>query len=141
MKILIIDDENFQRLVLKRLLNEYFKGNLQIFEAVDGYEGYLMFKKFKPDIVITDIIMRGGTGGAWLIENILKYDNKAQIIVISGQDQMKILKFKLMGAKACLTKPVKYKELYKVIDEILENKNQVISIIHSIDSNSKKVNS
>ena len=116
MKILIVDDEIFARRTLERLLGDSY---VEIIEAEDCYDAYTMYEEFKPDIVITDILMKGGIGGEWLIERLLKLDPTAKIIVCSGRQKTELLKYKLMGAKYCIQKPIKYQELWNCIEELI----------------------
>jgi len=90
--------------------------DIEIIEADDCYEAYTQYEVLHPDIVITDIMMKGGISGEWLIEKLLKYDSEAKIIVCSGRQQPELLKYKLMGAKECLHKPVKYQDLWDIIN-------------------------
>ena len=119
LKVLIVDDEEFERNTLKSLLLE-MQEDFTIIEAADGSEGLDKYKQYHPDIVFADIMIQGGIGGDWLIEKLLKDCGNANIIVCSGLPEQKLLKFVLMGAKKVLQKPVKYKELYKCIDDVKE---------------------
>lgn len=116
MKILIVDDELFARNVLKRLL---INNETEIIEAETAYEGYLKYEAENPDIIICDVMMKN-IGGEWLVERLLKNFPDANIIVCSGNPQVELLKFKLMGAKAVLRKPIKYNELWNAVDKIIE---------------------
>ena len=116
MKILIVDDEIFALRTLERILEEE---DVEILEAGDCYDAYTMYEEMHPDIVITDILMKGGIGGEWLIDKILHFDNEAKIIVCSGRQRAELLKYKLMGAKHCIQKPVKYQELWDTIDAMI----------------------
>ena len=118
MKVLICDDELFARTTLSRMLLD--KPNVEILEAADSYDAYKLYEEHHPEIVIADIVMKGGIGGEWLIEKLLNLDRRCNIIVISGRPQSELLKYKLMGAKYCLHKPVKYTELWECIDTILQ---------------------
>ena len=118
MKVLIVDDEIFARRTLQRLLAR--DDSVQIIEAEDCYDAFAMYEEFMPDVIITDIMMKGGIGGEWLIEKILNKDKNANIIVCSGRQKADLLKYKLMGAKYCLQKPIKYQELWDCIDEMVQ---------------------
>lgn len=117
MKILIVDDEIFARKTLSRMLLD--RPNVEIIEADDCYDAYKYYEEYHPEIVISDILMKGGIGGEWLIEKLLNSDKRCNIIVCSGKPLSELLKYKLMGAKYCLHKPVKYDELWDCIDSIL----------------------
>ena len=55
MKTILIVDDTFENLYLLRVILE--EAGYLIVEAKDGKEGLKKFKSFKPDIVITDIMM------------------------------------------------------------------------------------
>ena len=58
-KVLIVDDEKEIRNQLKqRLKAEEF----EIFEAVDGQEGFETARKIQPDIILLDVMMPNGNG-------------------------------------------------------------------------------
>ena len=115
MKVLIVDDELFARRTLERILSD----DAEIIEAQDCYDAYTMYEEFHPDVVITDIMMKGGIGGDWLIDKLLQLDEHAKIIVCSGRQKTDLLKYKLMGAKYCIQKPIKYQELWDCIDAVI----------------------
>ena len=117
MKILIVDDEIFARRTLERLLS--MEEDVEVIEATDCYDAFALYDEKLPDIVITDIMMKGGIGGEWLIEKILASNPDANIIVCSGRQKTDLLKYKLMGAKYCIQKPIKYQELWDCIDELM----------------------
>lgn len=122
MRVLLVDDEVFARRTLTRLLKTYDE-SMEIYEAEDGYDGYILYKETKPDVVITDILMEGVTNGQWLIEKLLVNYPGANIIVASGLPSTKLLVFKLMGAYECLQKPIKYDKLCQILNEIKEKIN------------------
>ncbi len=55
MKIVIADDNNTDRLILKRIIHTY--GDHEVFAAADGSEAVALFKDVKPDIVLLDALM------------------------------------------------------------------------------------
>jgi YesN/AraC family two-component response regulator len=116
MKVLLVDDEIFALRTMERLLDEE---DVELIEAKDCYDALTMYEEFHPDIVITDILMKGGIGGDWLIDKLLHVDNNAKIIVCSGRQRTELLKYKLMGAKFCIQKPIKYQELWNAIDDVI----------------------
>ena len=117
MRFAIVDDELFARNTLKKLLAGY---EAEIYEADNGYKGYLLYKNIKPDIIFVDLLMPGEISGEWLIEKILNYDPNAKIVVCSGRNKAKMLKYKAYGCEETLPKPIKYNELINTVDRILK---------------------
>ena len=115
MKILVVDDEVFARKTYRRILSNK---DVEIVEASDAYSAYCKYEEERPDIVISDIMMKG-IGGDWLISKLLEKFPDANIIVCSGKPKIQLLKYRLIGAKAILSKPINYNNLWYEIDAIL----------------------
>ncbi len=79
-KILIIDDEQVNRVVLRQVLGKegYF-----IMEAEDGQSGIQVFKEEHPDLVLTDFRMPGMNGLEVLAE-IHKINPQIPVIVLTA---------------------------------------------------------
>jgi CheY-like chemotaxis protein len=105
MKILVVDDSIFVRQFLKKYLLEINK-NVELDFAASGEEGYEMYIEKKPDLVITDLLMPG-MGGQAFIEKIRKADIKTKVVVLSA-DIQKSVKAEIAELKvsAFLNKPI-----------------------------------
>ena len=79
-KILIIDDEPYILLMLKKMLE---KAGYEVDLAANGQKGMELFEKNKTDLVITDIIMPDKEGIETIIELRSAFPN-VKIISISG---------------------------------------------------------
>ena len=78
--VLIIDDDDQFRKLIKRFLE---KDGYEVLEASNGIEGIDMYKRFKADLIVTDIIMPEQEG----IETIIKLRREyptVKIIAMSG---------------------------------------------------------
>jgi CheY-like chemotaxis protein len=64
-KILVIDDEDQLRVLLKKML---MHGGHQVSIAEDGVEGIKIFHEIQPDLIITDIIMPNKDGIEVIVE-------------------------------------------------------------------------
>ncbi|AJW71565.1 response regulator transcription factor [Nitrosopumilus adriaticus] len=104
-KILIVDDSESFRIKVKRLLIDAQVGYYH-YEAKDGEEGISMYKKYKPHIVIMDIMMPN-VGGIQAINEIMEFDPDAKIIVVSTRENKEIIDaaVKSGGAKDYIIKP------------------------------------
>ena len=116
--ILVVDDAKFSRIQIKRVIDEI--DNVEVIgEAENGNEAVLLYEKLKPDLITMDLVMPE-KGGIQAIEEILRMDKSAIIIVISaiGQDDL-MLEATEKGAKEYIVKPFKPNELRKVLENHL----------------------
>ncbi len=108
-KILIVDDSPIARKMLKSCLPK--DRGYEFFEAGDGKEGYEKYKDINPDVTFMDLTMPIMTGYE-SIEEIMKHDNNAVIIVVTADVQMKAITRVLeLGAYMVLKKPLKREEI------------------------------
>lgn len=116
-KILIVDDEKFMRLTMKRLLE--MGGHEVVGEAGNGIEAIHLYSKFQPDVVTMDITMPE-MDGIEAVEKICQKHPEAKIIMCSAMGQSKLVTESLMkGAKDFIVKPFKPERVYNAIDKIL----------------------
>ena len=116
-KVLIVDDAAFMRLSLKTMLTA--NGFEVVGEALDGAVGVSMYKELMPDIVTMDITMPTMTGIEALKE-ILKYNPKAKVVMISAMGQEAMVKEAIIsGAKSFLVKPYKEEHLVETLKKVL----------------------
>jgi CheY-like chemotaxis protein len=118
--ILVIDDDDaFRRVILRTLGAQKHR----MIEAPNGVEGLKLVDEYKPDAVITDILMPQKEG----IETIREIRERApgcKIIAISGGGMSHNLMFldvaRAFGADAALAKPFRPTELTAVVDQVLK---------------------
>ena len=75
--ILYIEDDEGVRTINSRFLNRMFN---ELYEAKDGQEGYELYKKYHPDIILTDIKMPR-LDGISLSKKIREKDKTTKIII------------------------------------------------------------
>lgn len=125
-KILVIDDDEQMRNVLKKLLTHE---GYQVFIAEDGIEGIKSFYQYHPDLVITDIIMPKKDGIEVIIELIQAHPN-LPIIAISGGRRAVTAGFNLdsaqmLGVSARLLKPFTHQQLLNAIQDAIQDAIQI----------------
>jgi two-component system chemotaxis response regulator CheY len=104
-KILVIDDDVIVRETIVQILED---GGYQVLSAEDGKRGMAAFRRERPDLVITDIIMPEQEGIQTITE-IRGVKPDAKIIAISGggrignTDFLKIARH--LGAFDAIAKP------------------------------------
>ncbi|MFX1568812.1 MAG: response regulator [Promethearchaeota archaeon] len=120
-KVLIVDDAQFTRNMLKNIINKIEQIEV-IGEASNGVEAISLYKKLSPDLVTMDLVMPE-KGGIEATEEILKINPKAMIVVVSalGQEAL-VLEAAKKGAKDFIQKPFKTEQILEVMDRILKNK-------------------
>ena len=114
-KILIVEDEiRLAQLLKEAIYNSFFS----IVIAKDGNEGLKKFKTFKPDIIITDIMMPF-CDGLEMTQKIKELDENIPIIVLSAHsDKEKLLKAIDLGINKYFIKPFDPEEVIEHINKI-----------------------
>ncbi len=79
-RVLVVEDSSFMRKRIAKALTD--AGHDVVGQARDGEEGYKLYRKIRPDVVVTDVTMRGvdGIAGARMIRD---YDPEALVIFMS----------------------------------------------------------
>lgn len=133
-KLIVADDEDK---VCKLICNVIDWDVLDV-EIVDtantGYEAYDKIRKYRPDIVLTDIKMPG-LDGIELIEKVKNDGIETSFVIISGFRQFEYAKsaFKFDVCDYIL-KPIDEKELYNTIKRVIGKIEQQSKIIYVHDS-------
>ena len=115
LKILIVEDEiRLAQLLKEAIYNSFFS----IVIAKDGNEGLKKFKTFKPDIIITDIMMPF-CDGLEMTQKIKEFDENIPIIILSAHsDKEKLLKAIDLGINKYFIKPFDPEELLEHINKL-----------------------
>ena len=118
--VLVVDDAQFVRNRIKKVIEKMNFAEV-VGEASNGIEAISLYKKLKPDLVTMDLVMPN-IDGIKAIEEIMKFDKKAKIVVISAMGQeLSILEATEKGAKDYIKKPFKEEEIYRTIEKFLKN--------------------
>lgn len=119
-RVLIVDDSRTSRKMLRKMLDK--AGHEVIGEAINGEEGYLLYKELKPDVVTMDITMPK-MDGIESLQLIRKYDQKAFVVMITAAGQKeKMLQAIKYGASDYIVKPYEAFEVLQVIDKYEESR-------------------
>ena len=117
MKILITDDSAFMRTVVKNALKDI---NADFYEAENGDVAVDLFKEYKPEIVLLDIIMPV-KNGVMALQEIKELEPKTIVILVTsvGQDEM-VEKAKELGANDFVPKPFQPAQLQEVVQKYIK---------------------
>lgn len=136
--ILVVEDEIKTRESLINVLNERFS---KVIGAQNGDEGLKKFKKFKPDLVITDIAMPI-MDGLDMAREIKEISDDVPIVVLSAySEKERLLRSIDIGIDKYLIKPVDIEELFKVLDYLIGEKieaNMLVKISEEYQFNKTK---
>ena len=106
MKILIAEDEKNTRNALAECVRGFGFGFEKILLAQNGRQAFALFEKERPEIVITDIRMPGGSGTE-LAERIYRKDGNTAIIFLTAYSELELMKEAIhVSAVDYILKPV-----------------------------------
>ncbi len=123
-KILIVDDELD---ILEFLIYNFEKEGFIVYSASNGTEGMKLAKKFKPELIILDIMMPGLDGVEMCKElrEIPEFNDTLIIFLTArGEDYSQIAGFEV-GADDYITKPVRPRVLIARINALLKRKSKI----------------
>ena len=89
-------------------------------EADSGEDSVRLAQELNPDVILMDVNMPG-IGGVKCLRQIMSLSPEAKVIIISGYlSNGRVEEAMTLGAKACLTKPFRFKELLTTVRNVLE---------------------
>jgi diguanylate cyclase (GGDEF)-like protein len=117
LKVLFVEDNEEARVAILALLSNFFD---DIAVAKDGKEGISLFKADSFDIIISDIRMPN-TNGLEMIEQIRQINNSVPVIISTAHKETDLLLESIkLGVNGYLLKPINFKQLKQVIQQICE---------------------
>lgn len=118
LSMLLVEDDRLSLFVYTEFIRNIVT---DVYTATDGEEGIEVFKKKRPDIIITDIMMPK-LNGLEMIREIKKIDPKVKVIMISGHSEADYFIQSIdLGVDAYLLKPVDNVRLRHKINDLSEN--------------------
>ena len=118
--ILVVDDDELILIFGKQCLE---RAGYTVLTAIDGESCLELYrqKQGQIDLVLLDIIMPG-MGGKKCLEELLKENPQAKILIASGHDPDEPTREILdAGAKGIASKPFEIRQLLKVVREVLDH--------------------
>ncbi len=118
-RILVVDDEETQRKMLRKIL---IRENYEVEIAAGGRDALKKFREKRADVVVTDIKMPD-MDGVQLFHEVKRLDHDASVILITAYADLKsAVQAMAEGASYYLTKPVDVNHLKVLIKKTLENR-------------------
>ena len=120
-KVLVVEDEfGLQETLRNIFIMEGYETRI----AVDGRNGYAVYRQFKPHLILTDVVMPE-MNGIDLVRKVRKEDQKIKVIFMSGFFGIKKLKQDLddeilKHGYRTLSKPFKISDLLDLVQQYLD---------------------
>jgi CheY-like chemotaxis protein len=116
-KILLVDDVKFIRDLIRSTLSS--QGYSHFIEGSNGYEAVELFEAERPDIVISDIEMKG-LNGLEALKKIRETDKNVPVIIMTGNPTEDYVKHAVeYGMTDFVAKPIDVNRLMSVIEKRL----------------------
>lgn len=125
-KILLIDDEITFRDTMGTLLRHH---GFEVMDAEDGLTGVKIARSTKPDLVISDIVMKP-VDGFMTLSILRQQPDTARIpfVLVTGQQGVEdARKGMVLGADDYITKPFQPGDLLDTVNNLLERRNQALA--------------
>jgi len=121
--ILIVDDEETQRIVLKKMLT---REGYDVKTASNGIDALDRFREATADVIVTDIKMPD-MSGLELFKEVKRLNPDTSVILMTAYGSIEsAVQAMADGALYYLTKPIDPNQLKLLIKKALENKNLII---------------
>lgn len=120
LKVLIVEDEDFERKALRFLVGKFFSDKLEIAgEASNGEEAVEKAFLIKPDVILMDINMPV-MDGLQASERIKQLNKDIEIVILTAYNYFEYAKRGIkIGVSDYLLKPFSNEEFLESIDEII----------------------
>lgn len=116
--ILVVEDDHVAIDILGLMIKKKFP-DFEIQTAENGLKGLELFKRYRPDIVLTDINMPEMNGMDMAAE-IRSMDPDTKFIVLTAYNDLAFFeKFKEIGFVAYILKPIEFKKLFAAIEKCI----------------------
>ncbi|MFC5451310.1 response regulator transcription factor [Paenibacillus aestuarii] len=138
MKAVIIDDEYWTRNSIRRLADWERFGIVRVEEAEEGLSGLQIIQSIQPDIVITDMKMRG-MNGVELLQKLSEDYPFIRKIVISGYDDFAYTKQAIQSkVDEYILKPIHPEELNRALEKAVREL-QIARGLHAVQPLDKEI--
>ena len=124
--VLLVEDDSDSKKIMHDVLSDNFE---KVFTAQNGDEGLKKFKKYNPNMVITDVFMPI-SDGLDMTRHIKEISKDTPIIVLSAHSEKEtLLKAIDVGVDKYLIKPIMADDLLKTIENVAKSKIETANII------------
>ncbi|WP_148806584.1 response regulator transcription factor [Campylobacter concisus] len=124
--VLLVEDDSDSKKIMHDVLSDNFE---KVFTAQNGDEGLKKFKKYNPNMVITDVFMPI-SDGLDMTRYIKEISKDTPVIVLSAHSEKEtLLKAIDVRVDKYLIKPIMADDLLKTIENVAKSKIETANII------------
>lgn len=124
--VLLVEDDSDSKKIMHDVLSDNFE---KVFTAQNGDEGLKKFKKYNPNMVITDVFMPI-SDGLDMTRYIKEISKDTPVIVLSAHSEKEtLLKAIDIGVDKYLIKPIMADDLLNTLENVAKNKIETSNII------------
>ena len=124
--VLLVEDDSDSKKIMHDVLSDNFE---KVFTAQNGDEGLKKFKKYNPNMVITDVFMPI-SDGLDMTRYIKEISKDTPVTVLSAHSEKEtLLKAIDVGVDKYLIKPIMADDLLKTIENVAKSKIETANII------------
>jgi CheY-like chemotaxis protein len=117
-KLLLTDDSNMGRRMVKKAIKDIFSDDIELIEAQNGQEALQAYKDNSPHICFMDLTMPV-MDGYEATKLITEFDKDAKVIIVSADIQSGAFeKTKQNGALAFIKKPIDVENLKSTLKNL-----------------------
>src|SRR5712692_8478037 len=124
--ILVVDDDPGTRFLMRTALEHF---GFEVIEAADGIEGYELYERHRPDLLLVDVMMPR-MNGYDLCRKLRSHAHSAYVpivVVTSVDDMLAIARAYDAGAPHFLPNPVRWHALPHHVRSLLRNQERLIT--------------
>jgi two-component system, chemotaxis family, chemotaxis protein CheY len=118
-RAIIADDS----MLMRRMIGDSLRacGWEIVGEAANGQQAIDQYRQSRPDVVTMDIVMPG-TDGLCALQEILRFDPSAKVVIVSALNQTKLISDAIRkGAHDFLVKPFLPEQIQETVNRCLES--------------------
>jgi DNA-binding response OmpR family regulator len=113
-KLLVVEDNQQIRFLMRMTFKR--QPQVELFEAINGADGFKLFQEVHPDLVFSDVNMPGEMDGISLCRHIKASNHPCPVVLISANSQQHEIDLGMQaGADLYKIKPVGPKELIDLV--------------------------
>ena len=123
-RVLYVEDSRTQAALVRRILEQDMKLEVEHCNRAEKALEWLVEREY--DLVITDVLLKGGASGLWLLRKLRHLDNdnaQLPVLTLTGHDDPdRRLELLRAGTTDYVTKPVLKEELIIRVNNLINNK-------------------